>query len=199
MKKTIAIAALLMLFAGAFCAKAQNDFSFGVKGGIAGNWLPGTTIEPDDRVSANFGFYGGVTGALDFSYNIMMQAELMYSRKGVNTTGALYGNKYERRLHYLQLPVMVVVKLADENLRLMAGPELNYCLGTKVYQDAIFDPTSAVDYNRFGCGLVIQASYLVAGGLGVDFKVDYGLTKALKEDDGRILSLQLGLSYTFGL
>ena len=190
----------LLLACIAFSAASAQEFLFGVKGGVSGNWIPKTNINPDDKVMPNTGFYGGVSGSLDISDQTFVQAELLYARKGISTKGTVFDNKYWRKLHYIQLPVMLGFKMRDDDLRFMIGPEFGYCVGNKVYDSAtIVTPASASDVKKFNFALALQTSYLIYESLGIDFKVDYALTRTFAGDDnGRNLSLQIGLSYLFG-
>lgn len=199
---TIALA--LSLSAGAF---AQEGFVFGVKGGIQGNWIPGTLIDANDKVVPNFGFSGGVFLMRSFSDMVFGQAELLYSRKGVSTSKMDSGSKYMRTIHYLQLPVLVGFKLSDDRFFLMLGPELGYRLGTNVKDGSVIpDPSSVGTVNPFYLWFALQSTYWVTDALGIDVKGDFGITRVFKEDakilgatdKGRNLSLSIGVSYRFG-
>lgn len=190
----------LALAAMAFSSVSAQGVLFGVKGGISGNWIPKTNINPDDRVLPNTGFYGGISGAFDISDQTFVQTEVLYARKGISTRGATFGNKYWRKIGYIQVPVMLGFKMADEDFRFMIGPEFGFCIGNKVYDSAtIVSPASASDVKKFNMALAIQTSYLIYEGLGIDFKIDYAFTRTFTgNDNGRNLCVQLGVSYLFG-
>ena len=190
----------LLLVCTAFSAVSAQGFLFGVKGGLSGNWIPNTSINPDDKVMPNTGFYGGVSGSFDISDRTFVQAEVLYARKGISTKGTVFENKYWRKLHYIQVPVMLGFKMVDDDFRLMVGPEFGYCAGNKVYDSAtVVSPASASDVNKFNFALALQTSYLVYEGLGVDFKLDYAFTRTFSGGDaGRNLCIQVGVSYLFG-
>lgn len=187
-----------ILFFAALSAFAQGDFTYGAKAGAALNWIPQTTILPDDEVLPNFGFYGGVTGAYSISHRSAIQAELLYSRKGISTRGAIFGNEYTRYIHYLQLPILYSQDVIEDTFKLMIGPEVGYAL-TSVVRNAIKqkDPASAQGLNRFNIALAIQGTYMINDNFGVDLKLDYGLTQTFTDatDKGRNLSLMLGICY----
>ena len=201
----IALALALAMGAGAF---AQETPDFGVKAGIAGNWMPGTFIDADDVVVPNFGFYGGAFVSQDFSDFFFGQVELLYSRKGVSTHKLVNtAVKYSRQIHYLQLPILVGMRFADERLSLMLGPEFGYCLGTKVYDgNAVLpDPSSMGNVRPFNFAIALQSCYWITENLGLDLKGDFGVTPTMKDaqvkdvkDRGHNLSIQIGLSYRFG-
>lgn len=205
MKKLFALVSGLLLLAAA--ASAQ-DLNFGVKGGVAANWMPGTVIDGFDRPLTNVGFYGGVTAALDFSGSFYPQVEVLYARKGVSTNNDLLG-RYSRNISYIQVPVLAGFKAVDDRMRLLVGPEFGFCVGEKIkYGNQYdFDPASIGKAAPFNFAIAIQATYFILDGLGFDIKFDYALTRTLKEaksitgvvDKGRNMSLQLGLCYVFGM
>lgn len=204
MKKLLTFLASALLF-GCISANAQ-DFDFGLKAGITGNWLPNTIIDDGDKVLPNLGFYGGVFGDVNLSESFFVRAEAMYARKGVSTRNDYTSHKYSRYLSYLEVPVLAGFRLGyDDRVMFLAGPGFAYCFGDKVQQDGIFDPASTGNVNKFDLSLVLQASYLLTESLAVDFRVDYGFLRVLGkneltglEDKGRNLGIMFGFSYAFG-
>ena len=206
--KFISVVALA-LFMGV-SASAQSDWDFGVKGGVALNMMPLTSLDPYDRFQANFGFQGGAYACVYLSDDLIGQVELLYSRKGVSTTnnagkvafdGAVL--TYERDIHYLQLPVLIgFTSLLDDKLRLMLGPELNVYLGDTIKANyvSIFESEN-YQVNPLNLGLCLQSTYFITDSLGFDLKFDFGLTRTFKastNDRGHNLGVQVGLNYRFG-
>ena len=179
-----------------------QDFRFGAKAGVAGNWMKRTLIEPDDRVVPNIGFYLGVAGNIELSDLMFAQAELLFARKGISTRNEILG-KYSRVISYIQLPLFVGFKLGSDDLRLMLGPEFGVCVGNKVISDA-YNPSSVGTVRPFNLAIAAQINYMITDEFGVDFKVDMGLTRTMKvpEFEGRTtegnnLSVQAGVCYFF--
>lgn len=195
MRKLLISILCVLLSAGAFA-----QVYVGAKAGVAGNWIPGTNILPDDDVLPNFGFYGGATLTFDLSDVTAIQAELLYVRKGITTKGETFQNRYVRNIHYLELPVLFSMRVANDRYRVMIGPEFGYALGTTVTNySGKKDPASADALNRFNLGAVLQTTYFVTDNLGVDVKFDGGLTKTFAAGDGgHNTSVMVGLSYCFG-
>ena len=206
--KFISVVALA-LFMGV-SASAQGEWEFGVKGGVALNMMPMTTLDPYDKFKANFGFQGGAYANVYLSDFLMGQVELLYSRKGVSTINhagqvAFDGAalEYERDIHYLQLPVLIGFhSLMDDRLRLLIGPELNVYLGDTIKANyvSIFESEN-YQVNPFNLGISAQSTYFITDSLGIDLKFDYGLTRTFKSstnDKGHNFGVQLGLSYRFG-
>lgn len=198
--KRIILLAVLALMAGA-PASAQ-EFSFGVKAGVAGNWMKRTWLDVGDRVVPNIGFYAGVAGNIDLSDLMFAQAELIFARKGISTRSEILG-KYSRNISYIQLPLFVGIKLGSDNLRLMLGPEFGVCVGNKVKADT-YNPSSVGTVRPFNLAIAAQVNYMITDEFGIDFKVDMGLTRTMKDaaiqdrqDEGRNLSVQAGVCYFF--
>lgn len=204
MKKLSVIAALSLLMG---TAAFSQDFNLGIKGGVAANWMPGTVIDNFDRPNTNVGFYGGITGALDFGGSFFVQVEALYARKGITTNSDVYG-KFSRNIPYIQLPLLAGFKLSDDRFRIMVGPEFGFNIGDNIKSDTPVDLSLYGKPAPFNLALAIQTTYLIAGNLGVDVKFDYGLTKTLRlpdnptsaliKENGRNMSLQIGLCYIFG-
>lgn len=198
--KRIILLSVLALMIGA-PAFAQ-DFRFGAKAGVAGNWMKRTLIEPDDRVVPNIGFYLGVAGNIELSDLMFAQAELLFARKGISTRNEILG-KYSRNISYIQLPLFVGFKLGSDDLRLMLGPEFGVCVRNNVVADA-YNPSSVGTVRPFNLAIAAQINYMITDEIGIDFKVDMGLTGTMKvpEFEGRTtegnnLSVQAGVCYFF--
>lgn len=198
--KRIILLSVLALMIGA-PAFAQ-DFRFGAKAGVAGNWMKRTLIEPADRVVPNIGFYLGVAGNIELSDLMFAQAELLFARKGISTRNEILG-KYSRNISYIQLPLFVGFKLGSDDLRLMLGPEFGVCVRNNVVADA-YNPSSVGTVRPFNLAIAAQINYMITDEIGIDFKVDMGLTRTMKvpEFEGRTtegnnLSVQAGVCYFF--
>lgn len=195
----LTVALALFMGLGAF---AQDGVGIGVKGGIAGNWIPGTYVDVGDEVFPNFGFYGGVYGFAEFSDTMFGQVEILYSRKGIYTKSPLLG-KYTRNLSYIQLPLLVGFKLHDDVVNIAFGPAFAYCVGNTVKAQTL-NPSSASDVAPFNLSAIVQARYAITDSFGVDLRFDVGLTRTFRPestshpDKGHNSSVQIGVSYMFG-
>jgi len=205
-RKTL-VATLMALIMGA-SASAQDMLDFGLKGGIALNMMPWTTAIPYDEFQPNIGFQAGGFGSFYLSDNILGQIELLYSRKGVRTVNhsteiaGLDKMTYTRNINYIQIPVLIGwYSLFDNKLELMTGPELGICLGSKIkanYDDPVAE---ALDLNTFNLAWALQSTYFILDSLGVDVKLEYGITKTFRpeaNDRGHNAAFQLGICYRFG-
>lgn len=203
------LTAVLALCLGAG-ASAQDQWEFGIKGGIALNFMPGTTVDMYDQMKTNVGFQGGAYGAFYVSDMLIAQVELLYARKGVTTVNhagqvAFDGSelKYSRNISYFQLPVMFGFhSLLNDKIKVMLGPELGVYLGDNINANY----HSVYELEEYKCnplelGLGLQATYYIIDCLGFDVKFDFGLTRVFKSntgDRGHNAGVQFGLSYRFG-
>lgn len=191
-------------------ASAQTSYDFGVKGGVSVNMMPGTTALVLDEFEPCIGYQGGLFSTFYLSDNIVSQVELLYARKGVRTVNhtpeVAGGSKdiYARHIHYLQLPLLIGWdSVGGTSLRVVTGPELGYCLGSKIRTNTpatIFEDEDFM-LNDFNLAWAAQATYFVTAALGIDVKFDYGITRTFKKstgDNGHNAGLQVGLCYRFG-
>lgn len=205
MKRSFLLIAVL-----AVCTSASaQSFWIGPKAGLSASWITHTNLDLGDKVVPHNFFDAGLFASYDFGEELMVQAELLYSGKGHTDRNMETDYKYSRHLSYLQMPLLVGYKFADERLHIMVGPELGYLLSSRTRSD---DPGDRVgdttdDCNRFNIALAIQFAYYFLPELGVDVKFDFGLNRTFKQDfsygsfddKGRNMSLQLGLCYRFEL
>lgn len=196
--KILVSALALLVGAGAFA-----QVSFGVKAGASLNGIPGTYADLGDDPAANVGFYGGLFTNIPVTDAFFIQAEALFSRKGISTSNPILG-KYTRNISYLEIPVMAGVSMKGGLVRLMAGPALEYCTGSKVVAQA-YNPSSLGNPRDIGVSFVIQTSYFVTDNLGVDLGFDFGITPVFENakigdsiDKGRNAGVMVGLSYYFG-
>lgn len=204
--KTKSLFTIVLALLIAVSASGQG-FHFGVKGGVSGNWMPGTNLNPDDYPIMNVGFYGGVTGTFFLSDMTFLQAEAIYTRKGVSTNSEITG-KYSRNISYIQVPVFFGFAVgSDDALRFMVGPEFAFAVGNQVVTNAVLNPAGGDKYKPadFNFGIGFQISYFITDGLAIDLRFDKGFTRTLKpavsttiEDKGTNLGVMLGVSYMFG-
>ncbi|MDO5321014.1 MAG: porin family protein [Bacteroidia bacterium] len=204
--KTKSLFTIVLALLIAVSASGQG-FHFGVKGGVSGNWMPGTNLNVDDYPIMNVGFYGGVTGTFFLSDMTFLQAEAIYTRKGVSTNSEITG-KYSRNISYIQVPVFFGFAVgSDDALRFMVGPEFAFAVGNQVVTNAALNPAGGDKYKPapFNFGIGLQVSYFVTDGLAIDLRFDKGFTRTLKpavstavEDKGTNLGVMLGVSYMFG-
>lgn len=199
MKKYFLISIFMMLLA--LSNATAQDFKIGPKAGIAASWLPGTNIDPFDKVRPHNNFYAGLSAEYYLTDLMMMQVEALYVGKGYSdrnhgADGGLYSElwntKYSLDLGYVVVPVYVGFHFLDKAMSIMIGPEFGYNVfarSNKSFNPEIYRDREAIIENqrdnvrRFNIGLGLQVSYQFIAGLGFDAKVSYGLNRTFR--DGR--------------
>ncbi|MCC2547342.1 PorT family protein [Hymenobacter sp. BT175] len=173
-----------------YAPDAGNDSrntGFGVKGGFNLADVYGDNADNYKDQGNVKTFHAGVYGQYGFNSRISMQTELLYSRqgfKGGSTYSPTTGTSTtvnERRLDYLQLPVLVVFNVLD-NVSLHAGPQVS--LLTKVQEDGK-DRKIANENNNAGTP-IYGYSYS---------SLDYGLSAGA---EARVGPARVGARYTAG-
>jgi len=217
MKKIIIVVAVL--FMSLFSSPvAKSEIIWGVKAGVNASWIPGMVVlDPDfTYVKTHIGADAGVLFRIDTPSSWFFQTELLYDLKGHSTKTIYpapinYWDTYNFNLHYIELPLMAGVKLSDDRLNVMFGPQVGYCVygeeTIKRSDTGVTNRSKSPYYAPFQLDLVLQFSYFVLDNLSVDVRGDVGLTRVMnnyvsKEIDykkAHNTSISLGVSYYFGL
>lgn len=197
--KNIIVAVLAL----AISAGASAQVNFGVKAGASLNAIPGTYGDMGDDPVANIGFYGGALANISVTDKFFVQAEALYSRKGISTSNPILG-KYTRNINYVEIPVMAGLRTNGGLFNVMAGPAFGYCVGDKVKSET-YNPASIGNPRDLSVSFVMQTTWFVTDNLGVDLGFDFGITPVFENahigdsiDKGRNAGVMVGLSYYFG-
>ncbi len=194
-KITAAFAALMALTAP---AGAHTDFKIGPKAGVAASWLPGTSMNANDKVLSHNSFYAGLSGEATFNGLFLVQSELLYTGKGhsdknyLNGDTDLWMSRYSLELGYIEVPVYLGVKFMDSQISIMAGPEFGFNVLAKNrttvngeisgYGDKGVEKADVRQSVRpFNIGLGLQVSYEFFRGLGIDAKASWGLNRTFRK------------------
>ena len=116
----------------------SRNTGFGIKGGFNLADVYGDSKANFANSSNSKTFHAGIYGQYGFNNRLSIQPELLYSRQGfqgtsTNTpTSGTPATVNDRRLDYLQLPVLLVFNILD-NVSIHAGPQVS--LLTKVTED----------------------------------------------------------------
>lgn len=200
MKKGFLVIALVVF--GATAVQAQQDWGFGVKGGVNFANLTGNDIgNTDGRTS----FYAGLVGELPIVEDLFsIQPEVTYSGQGftiaqIDQDNALDADdNIEYQLDYINVPILAKIYLI-EGLSVQAGPSFNF----KVNEEIDSNPTSAsgdISQNRakdFEVGGVAGIEYKFNNGLFVQGRYNYGFTDVLERGDVHNSVFQAGLGFMF--
>jgi len=198
---------------------AQKNFDFGAKLGLNSTGMFGDAV--NENSFPKQGFVGGVFVRWGLTPTMMVQAEVLYTRKGTDcTVEGIPGliDTLAVKLDYIEVPVLfrydfsVPMKFKPH---LLIGPAVAFNVsargttddGSSFYPDKFDIPnTRSVDF-----GLVMGAGVdfsLGAGALGIDARYTLGLMNAFEDmssddvssdseeipfvDDGRALDLSNG-------
>ncbi|GAA4013213.1 hypothetical protein GCM10022408_27670 [Hymenobacter fastidiosus] len=168
-------------YAGGSGGHDSRNTGFGVKGGFNLSDVYGDNKKNYTDGSNYKAFHAGVYGQYGFSDKFSVQPELLYSRQGFQgtstyTNGSTTTTVKERRLDYVQVPVLLVFNVLD-NVSLHVGPQV--ALLTKVTEDGK-ERKIANEGNIYGY------SYN---------SLDYGVAAGV---EGRVGPARIGARYTAG-
>ncbi|MCC3154837.1 porin family protein [Hymenobacter sp. BT770] len=177
MKKTFFTLALLAGLAGA--AQAQrSDISLGLKAGASLTNFVGADAGKYSYTST-YGLHAGVFANVGLSNMVALQPEVLYSQKGAKYP-ALLGDDIKRRLHYIDVPVLLHVNA--DGLFFEAGPQVGFLLKA---QDQHGSTTTALDrkeYNTVDFGYVAGLGYQKKSGPGIGLRYNGALTNTRPDE-----------------
>ena len=171
--KLLAFLFLSLLLTGCGC------HNYGFKGGINLSSIQGKDVDnSDSRIG---GFFGGF-GEFCINDSYAIQPELLYSLQGAK----------ELKLDYLNVPIMVKAKLAEEFI-IEAGPQIGYLVSGETAADALND----LDY-----GLNLGLEYQIHNNVNIGVRYNHGLSNIYTKDfladfDAKNRNFQLSVSYKF--
>lgn len=221
MKKHILFLSTLLV---SLLAMAQDQPSFGVKGGLSSAWFKGDAVSSlqslldysDGAITTGnrTGFYGGGSVNIPLGTGFSVEPGVYYAQKGYTLNGALNlkgleilgaNAKAQLTSHYIDMPLLLKANVGG--LQVFAGPQVSYLaqadlkttagiLGFNVLNRTM-DATE--QFNRWDAGVTGGVGYQFAGGLSVSASYDHGLSKvdAKKNFDSYNRSFKVGLGYRF--
>lgn len=199
MKKYIltVLAAMIMATGMADARKIDktHHFRIGPKVGMTGGWIPGSTLASNEKVLPHMSFYAGISADYNITENFLVQADVLYTGKGhTDRTYALSDtsvetSRYNLEMGYIDVPIYIVYKLADNGLEFKLGPEFNFNVvgysNTRTYDYAenLFktDKMDLRNYIRpFNVGISAGISYEFFDGFAFDFRFSYDFLGTIK-------------------
>lgn len=84
------------------------------------------------RADGKFGAAGGFFASIPIGSLIGLQPEVLFSQKGFQATGVIFGSSYEftRTTNYLDVPLYFAFK-PSEFITVLAGPQFSYLMSSK--------------------------------------------------------------------
>lgn len=144
MKKIILAIVAATLIANVSSAQVESEFDLdfepmdlrdqvtvGFKAGVNFSNVYDTQGE-EFEYESKVGFAGGVFLAIPLGTYLGIQPEVLYSKKGFNSTGSVLGSYYEfkRTSDWLDIPLFLSIK-PSSTLTLLGGPQFSYLLDGK--------------------------------------------------------------------
>ncbi len=179
----MAVCGALLLAAPAF----SQGPAFGVKGGLNYSNLAGMDSKDDN---ARIGFNGGVFARTMPDQPVGLQVELLYSTKGNHTTYSTFFGLVDQdvdfNLNYLELPVMLSVRLMDI-VDLQIGGYAAYLLSAKVKTSGdlgtFSDDVNKDNFKSIDAGIAGGVGFNVGENLQLGIRYLHGLTDVVDNSD----------------
>lgn len=165
MKQKFSLVTIFCILA-TFAHGQLRDNMTGIKGGVN---FTNLYVDDVDDENMKIGFNVGVYNRTQFTDNIGIQPELLFTQKGseLHYDGGIFtgSGKYKFNLNYLELPVLFVANFGNFNIHL--GPYAALLISAKIKDEdddgdiQDIEELDRDDFNTFDAGL--------AGGIGFDF------------------------------
>ncbi len=193
MKKVLFTLILSFLFVSGL--QAQEDFKFGVTGGLISSRLNnrlgiGPFSVDTGKLVSGTGFYVGGAASLGFGEKFGLQPELVYAKAG--------------DLEYIQLPIMIKYYVI-EGLYAQVGPQLSISTSAKKLNDIIRLIDGADEFagvKTLGIDLGFGAGYDILDNLSVQARYSIELTNRADGlldiiSQAKVYNLNIGVTYFF--
>ena len=162
--KKIVVVAIAALF-GTVAVQAQDEVSFGAKGGVNFATVGGDDFDdPDTRTSFHFGGFVEVPISEKFS----IQPEVYYSGQGYDIQSVDNGDDIEFQLDYINVPVLAKYYFVD-GFYGEVGPQIGFNVNSEIDSNSDGD-SGDISFNNDAINTV---DFAVVGGLG--YKLNNGL------------------------
>jgi hypothetical protein len=152
-------------------ATTSRNTGFGIKGGLSYSDLRGSGTSIFTSRDQLKTFHAGVYGQHGFTHFASLQVELLYSRKGFQSTAPATSSQQDNRLDYLALPVLFVGNIT-ETLSFHLGPQVSLLTSARSGGQNL--DVSQSGYQRFDVGGVLGAeARLGPARLGVRYDLSF--------------------------
>ena len=177
---------LLLFLAPTVVAQAQQPapaLTFGVKAGASLTSLTNRNLESSRYLA---GFHAGITSNFAFTPAFSLQAEALYSQKGVRDDLRVSRVQYDnrQRLHYLDVPLLARLHAGDAFVEV--GPQFGVLLAARGHYEGpgteTGDETVTDYFNRVDVGYAAGIGYQIPGGPGLGLRYNGGFLNAVRQD-----------------
>ena len=202
MKKLILIIFLSITSIGK--AQSQENFLFGIKGGVNFSHLNFKEFDSDSRT----GFHVGILAEIPLTQKFAVQPEILYSSQGAESfDGPSFDGPvlHEFDLDYIQVPITIKYYFL-RNLALEAGPSFNFLVKEQITATYFYMPMTGTSSNKYGrffeFGSLLGLSYNLPGNFLLNTRFIFGITDAFNGEGFSSSSVhnygyQLGIGYIF--
>ena len=209
MKKAVLIGLLTL---GSFPLLAQVKIGVKAGGLISNVATEGVGLGySGDRAKSKLSYLAGAVLAVPIYDRTSLQAELLYSNKGVRAefSGPNLPSKVSDNFHYLSLPLLLRYHLTDR-LGVGIGPEVGYLLGAYQRMDTFGSNPRDGDYEPIDVAINLDLQYNLLEKLSLELRYNLGVYDITKRQEYTLLesgetivddsnaynrSLQLSLTY----
>eukprot|EP01133_Synstelium_polycarpum_P004614 gene4614-5397_t len=162
-------------------ANAQSPIRIGIKGGLN---LPNIIKENNNNnfsTKVNPGFNAGLTLDISLIEGLALTPEVLYSTKGYKLSSSV--GDFTQTTNFLDIPVLLSIRLAGTGLNVVAGPQVSFLLSTKnKFQNGFGSVDQTIvedDANRFKKNLIggviglrydINSNVDIHGRYAIDFQ-----------------------------
>lgn len=184
MKKLFLIAAMMV---ATLSANAQNEVGQWSIKPMAGINLATMTKTTDSKMRV--GLAAGAELAVGAAENFEVSAGVLYSMQGVKGKGDLDGLTY--KLDYINIPILANFYVT-RGLAIKAGVQPGFNVTKKISADGVSADIDGV--KGFAFSVPVGLSYEI-GGVVLDARYNWGLTKAFKDVDSKHSYFSITLGY----
>jgi hypothetical protein len=209
---------ICLLFAGlSFCWAQAQTLRFGFKGGINYSNVAGN-LQNEAGFSNKISFHGGIGTQVRLVGDLLsLNPELLYSQKGYNylnqettVNGVEHENKAKRNYSYVDLPVLLQVKV--RGFFVEAGPQIGYLAGIQDKKERSVNNIEDKDVQwlskeglpEWEAGYVAGLGFQAGNGLSLGVRYNGRIDGLVKEDananwtNARHSVMQLQLGFLLG-
>jgi len=184
--KTVLFCSVLLIVSAVVSAQ-YADTHFGVKAGLN---ISSLDVKDGVDFDSKAGLYLGGLAHMHLSPHFAVQPEVVYSQQG----GKDGNDKWN--INYVNVPILLEY-MAGNGFRIETGPQLGIKTAAKIKSGDV--EVQNHDVNTFDFSWPIGASYVFAGGIGVDVRYNIGITNVNDAESPVVRNrvFQIGLFYQF--
>ncbi len=178
--KRISLLAIVGVFLLGSHARAGDLLAFGLKGGIANNWVVSSLSLIDENKEPYLGWQAGAYARVNLPIIMGIKGELLYTKKGYDYE--LLGTKASIRTDFVEIPLLLSFGVIGK-IEFDIGPQFSF----RVSESIETDPSSNVNFDdtypelsSTEIGLAIGADVNIIKRLGAYLRYTYGFNNTFE-------------------